>query len=120
MLTEIAASGAGAVIGTPIAQALFRPAAALWPINHKTIWELARALKNHRRDLRAARAYKFLNELPGMTGAQAALAFVLRQPSVAMAVFGTTSACHLSSNLAAVQMTLPPDLVQRIEALPSS
>ena len=46
LLTEIAASGAGAVIGTPIAQALFRPAAALWPINHKTIWEFgARAKK---------------------------------------------------------------------------
>lgn len=87
-------------------------------MNQKKIWELARALKNHRRDLRAARAYQFLNELPGMTGAQAALAFVLRVQSFATAVFGTTSASHLSSNLAAAQITLPPDLIHRIEALP--
>jgi len=118
LLTEIAASGAGAVIGTPVAQALFRPAAALWPISRKTIWELARALKNHHRDLRTARAYKFLNEIPGMTGAQAALAFVLRARPFATAVFGTTSSSHLSSNLAAARITLPPELIQQIEALP--
>jgi 1-deoxyxylulose-5-phosphate synthase len=118
LLTEIAASGAGAVIGTPVAQALFRPAAALWPMNQKKIWELARALKNHRHDLGAARAYQFLNELPGMTGAQAALAFVLQAQSFATAVFGTTSASHLSLNLAAAQITLPSELIHRIEALP--
>lgn len=118
LLTDIAASGAGAVIGMPVAQALFRPAAAIWPLNRKTIWELARALKNHPGDLRAARAYKFLNEIPGMTGAQAALAYVLRERNFATAVFGTTSASHLSLNLAAAQIPLPPEVISRIEALP--
>lgn len=120
LLKEIAANGAGAVIGTPVAQALFRPAASLWPLNRKKIWELARAFVNRRRDLRSARAYKFLNELPDMTGAQAALAYVLRSQAFATAVFGTTSASHLSLNLTAAQISLPPDLIRRIESLPDS
>lgn len=120
LLADIASSGAGAIIGTPVAQALFRPAASIWPINKKTIWELARAVTKRRGDLRAARAYKFLNEIPGMTGAQAALAYVLRQKTFATAVFGTTSAQHLALNLEAAQLILPPDLVRRIDAAPDS
>ncbi|SFK62350.1 aldo/keto reductase [Methylocapsa palsarum] len=120
LLADIASSGAGAIIGTPVAQALFRPAASIWPLNKKTLWELARAVTRRRGDLRAARSYKFLNEVPGMTGAQAALAYVLRQKTFATAVFGTTSAQHLALNLEAAQITLPPDVVRRIEAAPDS
>jgi len=118
LLDEIAASGAVAIVGSPIAQALFRP--SFWPTNPKAAWELGRALVRHRTDLAAARAYEFLNHLPDMTGAQAALAYVLRSPGVAAAVFATTSREHLRMNIAAAGLILPDELVERIESLPDA
>jgi aryl-alcohol dehydrogenase-like predicted oxidoreductase len=118
LLDEIAASGAAAIIGSPIAQALFRR--SFWPTSPKAAWELGRALVRHRADLSAARAYEFLNHLPDMTGAQAALAYVLRSSQVAAAVFATTSPSHLRLNIAAAGMVLPDDLARRIESLPDA
>jgi 1-deoxyxylulose-5-phosphate synthase len=118
LLDEIAAAGRAAIVGSPIAQALFRRSMA--PTSPKRAWELGRALLRHRADLRAARAYAFLNTLPGMTGAQAALAWVLRHPAVACAVFATTSPEHLRLNLAAAEMILPENVVARVEALPDA
>jgi 1-deoxyxylulose-5-phosphate synthase len=118
LVQEIAEAGRAAIIGSPIAQALFRP--SMLPTSPKRAWELGRALVRHRADLRAARAYGFLNHLQGMTGAQAALAFVLRSPYVASAVFATTSPDHLQANIAAAGLNLPEDLVARIESLPDA
>ena len=118
LLAEIAAAGRAAIVGSPIAQALFR--SSLWPTSPKRAWELGRALIRHRDDLRAARAYGFLNRLPNMTGAQAALAYVLRSPHVGAAVFATTSPEHLRANIAAAAITLPDELVDQIEALPDA
>lgn len=118
LVEEIAQAGRAAVIGSPIAQALFRP--SMLPTSPKRAWELGRALIRHRADLRAARAYRFLNHLPAMTGAQAALAWVLRSPHVATAVFATTSPEHLSANIAAARISLPDELVRRIESLPDA
>jgi aryl-alcohol dehydrogenase-like predicted oxidoreductase len=118
LLVEIAAAGKAAIVGAPIAQALFR--ASMLPTSPKRAWELGRALFRHPGDLRAARAYGFLNRLPDMTGAQAALAYVLRSTSLASAVFATTSMEHLKLNIAAAEMTLPEELVSRIAALPDA
>jgi 1-deoxyxylulose-5-phosphate synthase len=116
LLDEITASGAAAVIAAPVAQALFRT--SMWPTSLKAAWELARALKYHRHDLLAARRFQFLNNIAGITAPQAALAYVLRSQSFASAVFATTSVHHLKMNLAATDITLPPDVVRQIEALP--
>ena len=118
LLDEIAAAGRAAIVGSPIAQALFRP--SLLPTSPKRAWELARALIRHRGELRAARAYRFLNRLPDMTGAQAALAYVLRSPPVTSAVFATTSSDHLKMNIAAAGMTLSDEIIRRIESLPDA
>jgi aryl-alcohol dehydrogenase-like predicted oxidoreductase len=118
LLEEISRAGAAAIIGAPLAQTLFRP--SLWPTSPKRAWELARALARHRESLRAARAYRFLNGLTDMTGAQAALAYVLRAPQVATAVFATTSPEHLRQNIAAARLTLSDELIGRIEALPDA
>jgi aryl-alcohol dehydrogenase-like predicted oxidoreductase len=115
LVEEIAAAGRAAIVGSPVAQALFRPSMA--PVSPKRAWELGRALLRHRADLAAARAYGFLNHLPEMTGAQAALAWVLRSPNVACAVFATTSPDHLRQNLAAAEMRLDEALTAQIEAL---
>lgn len=118
LVAEIAAAGRAAIVGSPIAQALFRR--SMLPTSAKRAWELGRALIRHPQDLRAARAYGFLDRLPDMTGAQAALAYVLRSPHVATAVFATTSAEHLRQNIEAAKMMLPEALVRRIDALPDA
>jgi aryl-alcohol dehydrogenase-like predicted oxidoreductase len=118
LLAEAAAAGAGAVVIQPMARALFRPFAL--PTNRKALWELARVLRWRGADVRAARRYRFLNDLSGGTGPQWALAFVLNAQTFASAFFGTTSVEHLEMNLAATQITLPRDLLRRIEALPDT
>ena len=118
LLGEIAAAGRAAIVGSPIAQALFRR--SMLPTTPKRAWELARALARHPADLRAARAYRFLDRLPDMTGAQAALAYVLRSPHVTAAVFATTSPEHLRANVAAADMRLSAEVIQRIEQLPDA
>jgi aryl-alcohol dehydrogenase-like predicted oxidoreductase len=51
-----------------------------------------------------------------MSGAQAALAYVLADPNVSSAVVGTTRMAHLLDNLAAPGKILPPEILARIEA----
>jgi aryl-alcohol dehydrogenase-like predicted oxidoreductase len=116
LVRGITDSGAAAVIATSIAQALFRP--SMWPTSLKRTWELGRALKYHRADILAARRYRFLNRLPDMSGAQAALAYALTAGGASTAVFNTTSAAHLDMNIDAADIKLTPDLLERIEALP--
>ena len=116
LIAEAAAGGAGVVAIVPLARALYRRNP--WPTSLKTAWEFARALLRHCADVVAARRYGFLNDLAGMTAAQAALAFVLRRADVSTAVVGTTSLRHLDENIAATGMALPPELTQRIEAIP--
>jgi len=79
------------------------------------LWYAARALRHHRSDVVRGAALSFLHRQPGLTGSQAALAWVLADPNVASAVVGTTRAAHLEENLAASGLTLPPDLVARID-----
>jgi 1-deoxyxylulose-5-phosphate synthase len=119
LVAAIAAAGRAVLIGTPIAQALFT-GELFRPLALRHLWGLARALKNHRRELRASWRYRFLNALPGLTGAQAALAYALRPPEIATAIFGTTQLGHLAENIAAAALTLPPELVTRIEAEPDA
>jgi aryl-alcohol dehydrogenase-like predicted oxidoreductase len=64
----------------------------------------------------AGAAFQALNRLPEMTGPQAALAYVLANPHVACAVTGTTRLAHLSENMAASGMILPPHALSLIKA----
>ena len=78
------------------------------------VWYLLRALKNHRVDIARGRRFKFLDETPGMSGAQAALAYVLENPDIACAVVGTTRVGHLRDNMAASGLELPTSIRTRI------
>ena len=80
----------------------------------RDIWYALRALKNHRSDVVKGARFGFLQALDGMTGAQAALAYVLADPNVSCAVVGTTRMAHLIDNLAASGMALPPEVLRRI------
>ena len=116
LIDDIAAAGSAVLIGTPVARALFTN--NVFALNHlRNVWGLLRALRHHRRELAAAFRYRFLNRVPGMSGPQAALAYVLRHPQISTAIFGTTQLAHLEQNVAAAALTLPPDVAARIERL---
>ena len=85
----------------------------------RDLWYAARGLLRHRREVEAGARFRFLRRTPGMTGAQAALAYVLANPGVACAITGTTRLAHLGENLAASGLTLPPETLAEIRAAQS-
>jgi aryl-alcohol dehydrogenase-like predicted oxidoreductase len=84
----------------------------------RDLWYAARGLGRHRAEVVKGARFGFLGRLDGMTGAQAALAYVLANPHVACAVIGTTRLAHLQENLAASGMSLPDEVIARIRAFP--
>ncbi len=80
----------------------------------RDLWYAARGLMRHRAEVVKGARFGFLGQVEGMTGAQAALAYVLGNPDVACAVIGTTRQSHLAENLAASGLTLPPEIAARI------
>lgn len=117
LIARAAAAGKGVLAGMPLAMGhtqlqtlrLRRP---------RDLWYALRALKNHRADIARGARLTFLNQLADMTGAQAALAYVLAHPGVSSAVVGTTRMAHLLENLAASGMSLPAEMAARIEGGP--
>ena len=118
LIDDLADAGRAVLVGTPVAQALFT--GQLFDVTKtRNVWALMRAAKHHR-ELRSSFRYRFLDRVPGMTGPQAALAWVLRHPRVATAIFGTTQLGHLEQNLAAAHLPLPPEIVTEIERAPDA
>ncbi len=83
----------------------------------KDLWYLARALKNSPNKFIQGRKYKFINKYHNFTGAQIALAYVLNNPKISCAVFGTTDLEHLSENLKASEVSLPTELLKKIQGI---
>ena len=83
----------------------------------KDLWYLARAVKNFRGQFIKGRKYRFINEAEGMTGSQIALKYVLDNPFVSSAVFGTTTMNHLEENVQAVDIEIPPEILRRIRSV---
>lgn len=115
LIAAAAAAGKGVLAGMPLAMghtglkvAQIRGA--------RDLWYAARGLARHLDDVRAGARFGFLHRLEGMTGSQAALAYVLANRDVSAAVIGTTRMKHLIEDVAASGMTLPADLLARIEA----
>ena len=110
---QIAAAGKGVLAGMPLAMGHTRPLLGRLK-GPQDLWYAARALAKHRAELRSGASFRFLHNLPDMTGSQAALAYVLANPGVSAAVFGATRPAHLRENLAASALTLSADLMRRI------
>ena len=53
----------------------------------------------------------------GTTAAVLAIAWALRHPAVTSVILGTSRAGQLEENLAAVELEIPDELVQRLEDL---
>ncbi|WP_374570427.1 aldo/keto reductase [Phenylobacterium sp.] len=113
LIARAAAAGKGVLAG--MALAMGHPGRqALRLRGPQDVWYALRALKNHRADIGRGARFSFLEQTPGMTGAQAALAFVLANPHVACAVTGTTRLAHLEANMAASGLVLPDEVMARV------
>lgn len=115
LIARAAAAGKGVLAGMPLAMGHTRPLLARLR-SPRDLWYAARAVARHRDDLARGAGFGFLHKLPDITGSQAALAYVLANAHVSAAVFGATRMAHLRENLAAVDMTLPAAISDRIRA----
>jgi voltage-dependent potassium channel beta subunit len=66
---------------------------------------------------RRVRALKEVADELGVTRAQLALAWVLRQPGVSSVITGATKVSQMEDNLGAAEITLSPEQLERIEAI---
>jgi aryl-alcohol dehydrogenase-like predicted oxidoreductase len=73
----------------------------------------------NQRKLDAVEALAQLAEDAGMTLIQMAIAFVLRHPAVTSAIIGPRTADHLASQLGAADVTLPDDVLDKLDAIVS-
>ena len=113
LIARAAAQGKGVLAGMALAMGhanrqVLRLRAA------RDVWYALRALKNHRADIAKGARFGFLSQIPGMSGSQAALAYVLADPNVACAVVGTTRLAHLMDNIGASGTKLSRETLDRI------
>ncbi len=115
-IEKLRAKGVGVLAGGCLAHGLY--SGRIFKITRpRDVWYLARAVVRFRGQLIKGFSYRFVDEVPGMSGAQVALRYVLDNPNVSAAVFGTTSEEHLLNNLAAQDLTIPADVLQRIRSV---
>lgn len=119
LVARAAAAGKGVLAGMPLAMGHTAPR-RLRDLRHSSVWYALRALKNHRADMALGRRFRFLHKQPGITGAQALLAWVLAAPGVSAAIAGTTRMRHLEENLQAAGLSLPEALAEKIAAAQAS
>jgi 1-deoxyxylulose-5-phosphate synthase len=115
MIGRARAAGKGVLAGMPLAMGHTRPIMARLKAP-RDLWYAARGVARHGEEMRLGARFRFLHELGDLTGAQAALGFVLENPDVSAAVFGTTRIEHLRENLKASGPPYPAAVMARIRA----
>lgn len=114
LLQQLHDRGIGIIAGAPLAESLYSN--RVFQIRKaKDLWYLARALAHHRGKILQGQKYRFVNNVPGLTGSQVVLRYVLDNPNVTTAVFGCTTPAHLADNARATDITLPPEITARIK-----
>lgn len=114
VIDQLYQNGIGVIAGAPLAESLYSN--RIFKIRElKDLWYLARALVNFRRQLVKGRKFTFINKVPGITGTQVALKYVISNPHVTTAVFGTTTIEHLVDNVEARNITIPIDILMKIK-----
>ena len=114
LIKKLYDSGIGVIAGAPLAESLYSN--RIFKIKSiKDIWYLARAVVNFRAQLVKGRKFTFINNVPGMTGTQIALKYVLDNPYVTAAVFGTTTPEHLMDNVKSKDIIIPENILKRIQ-----
>ncbi len=113
LIRRLYENGIGIIAGAPLAESLYSN--RIFKIkNIKDIWYFARALKNFRRQLIQGRKYRFINHIDGLSGTQIALKYVLDNPMVSSAVFGTASMIHLEENVKSCHIQIPKEILKEI------
>lgn len=114
LISQLSGKGIGVIAGAPLAESLYSN--RVFKVRGmKDVWYLARALAKHRDKLAQKRNFKFMNDVPGVSSTQIALKYVLDNPGVTAAVFGTTTMAHLMENAAAVNVEITDDMKRRIK-----
>ena len=108
---QAAEAGQGVLAAGPLARMLFAPPLKQWLRQPSGWWYLARALR-HPRSIpwQRVRALRSILKHEDWSPAQLALAWVLEQPGINSAVFGTTRPEHVLELAAASQRKLPADI----------
>lgn len=115
LIDRLAGNGIGVIAGAPLAQSLYSN--RVYRMRGKRdVWYLLRALKNFRGHMRYGRRFRFINELDGFSGSQLALRYVLDNPLVSSAVFGSVSIEHIAENIQATEIKMPEAVRERILA----
>lgn len=113
LIDQLYQRGIGVIAGAPLAESLYSN--RIFKIKKmKDLWYLARAFVNFRDQLIKGRRFSFVNEVPGMTGTQVALNYVISNPHVTSAVFGTTTPEHLTDNIKSKNIKIPDPILRRI------
>lgn len=115
LIALAAASGVGPIAGMPLAMGhIDRQLLKLR--RTADVWYLARGLAypRHRADVVAGMRMGFMRRIEGWTTSQAALAYVLANPEVSVAVVGTTRPEHLDDLAAVPGHELPAAVMQQI------
>jgi aryl-alcohol dehydrogenase-like predicted oxidoreductase len=113
LIAAAAAAGKGVLAGMPLAMG--HTLGQLMKLRGpQDLWYAARGLLRHRGEVAKGARFGCLARTPGMSAAQAALAYVLANPHVASAVTGTTRLAHLRDNVAASGLQLPAATMARI------
>lgn len=107
LVRAAAETGQGVLVAGPLARMAFAPPLVRWLTRPSGLWYLARALRHGPGPLLRARALRPALRAPGWTPAELALAWVLEQPGVASAVFGTTTPAHVTALAEAAHLPLP-------------
>lgn len=116
IIKKLYEAGIGVIAGAPLAESLYSN--RIFKIRKmKDIWYLARAIVNFREQLIKGRKFTFVNHVPGITGSQIALKYVLDNPYITSAVFGTTTMSHLEDNVKSQDITIPEDILNRIKSI---
>ena len=76
-----------------------------------------RALANNRGYIKKGLKCRYINHAENMSGNQIALKYVLDNPYITSAVFGTTSREHLLENVGALDITIPDDILAKIKSM---
>jgi len=84
--------------------------------NITDLWYLLRAYGRNRDMLKKGKKFRFVNNVEGASGNQVALRYVLENPHITAAVFGTTSKDHMMENIQAAEIPFPDELKQQIQA----
>ncbi len=115
LIKQLYDANIGVIVGAPLAQSLYSN--RVFKIKSlKDVWYLLRAFANFRGLLLKGRKFRFINDVEGMNGSQVALRYVLDNPYITSAVFGTTTLKHLEDNLKSRELNIPSDVLEKIKS----